>query len=72
MTTYLEAEESLGTLLEHAAQEGSVRIQRSNGQVFVLQSDDSGKSPLDVPGVNLPLTSQQIIEFIHAGRREQP
>lgn len=63
MTTYLEAEESLGTLLEHAAQEGSVRIQRSNGQVFVLQPDDAGKSPLDVPGVNLPLTSQQIIDL---------
>ena len=28
MTTYQETQESLGTLLEHAAQEGSIRIQR--------------------------------------------
>ena len=72
MTTYQETQESLGTLLEHAAQEGSIRIQRSNGQVFVLQPDVAKKSPLDVPGIDLPLDAQQIVEFIHAGRREQP
>ena len=72
MTTYQETQESLGTLLEHAAQEGSIRIQRSNGQVFVLQPDVAKKSPLDVPGIDLPLDAQQIVEFIHAGRRDQP
>ena len=71
MTTYQETQESLGTLLEHAAQEGSIRIQRSNGQVFVLQPESQQKSPLDVPGIDLHLNAQQIVEFIHAGRREQ-
>ncbi len=71
MTTYLETQESLGTLLEHAAQEGTIRIQRPNGQVFVLQPDAAQKSPLDVPGVDLHLNAQQIVEFILAGRREQ-
>ncbi len=71
MTTSQETQESLGTILERAAQEGSIRIQRSNGQVFVLQPDASQKSPLDVPGIDLHLNAQQIVEFIHAGRREQ-
>ena len=71
MTTYQETQESLGTLLEHAAQEGSIRIQRSNGQVFVLQPAAAQKSPLDVSGIDLHLNAQQIVEFIHAGRREQ-
>ena len=71
MTTYLETQESLGTLLEHATQEGTIRIQRPNGQVFVLQPDAAQKSPLDVPGVDLHLNAQQIVEFILAGRREQ-
>lgn len=70
MTTYQETQESLGTLLEHAAQEGSIRIQRPNGQIFVLQPAAVQKSPLDVPGVDLHLNAQQIVEFIHAGRRE--
>ncbi len=72
MTTYQEAQESLGTLLERAAQECSIRIQRANGQDFVLQPDAALKSPLDVPGIDLHLDAQQIVEFIHAGRREQP
>ncbi len=72
MTTYQETKESLGTLLERAAREGSIRIQRPNGQVFVLQPDAAPKSPLDVPGIDLHLDAQQIVEFIHAGRREQP
>ena len=72
MTTYQETQESLGTLLERAAQEGSIRIQRPNGQVFVLQPDAAQKSPFDVPGIDLHLDAQQIVEFIHAGRREQP
>ncbi len=71
MTTYKETQESLGTLLEHAAQEGTIRIQSSNGQVFVLQPAAEQTSPLDVPGVELHLNAQQIVEFIHAGRREQ-
>ena len=72
MTTYQETQESLGTLLEHAAQEGTIRIQRPNGQVFVLQPAAEQKSPLDVPGIDLHLNAQQIVEFIHTGRREQP
>ncbi len=55
MTTSQETQASLGTLLEHATQEGSIRIQRSNGQVFVLQPDAPQKSPLDVPGIDLHL-----------------
>ena len=70
MTTYQETQESLGTLLEHAAQEGRIRIQRPNGQVFVLQPDAAQKSPLDVPGIDLHFNAQQIVDFIHAGRRE--
>ena len=71
MSTYQETQESLGSLLEHAAQEGSIRIQRPDGQVFVLQPETARRSPLDVPGIDLHLDAQQIVEFIHAGRREQ-
>lgn len=72
MTTYQETQVSLGTLLEHATQEGMIRIQRPNGEVFVLQPAAAQKSPLDVPGIDLHLNAQQIVDFIHAGRREQP
>ncbi len=72
MTTYQETQESLDSLLARAAQEGAIRIQRRDGQVFVLQPEAAPKSPFDVPGIDLPLDAQQIVAFIHAGRREQP
>ena len=72
MSTYLEDQESLSSLLERAAREGAVRIQRPDGRVFVLEPESTPKSPLDVPGIDLQLDAQQIVEFIHAGRREQP
>jgi len=40
------------------------------GQVFVLQPDAIQKSPLVVPGVDLHLNTQQVIDSIHAGRSE--
>ena len=72
MTTYQETQESLDSLLARAAQEGAIRIQRSDGRVFVLQPEAALKSPLEVPGIDLHLDAQQIVEFIHDGRREQP
>ena len=72
MTTYQETQESLDSLLERSAQEGAIRIQRPDGRVFVLQPEAAPKSPLDVPGIDLHLNTQQVVEFIHAGRREQP
>ncbi len=71
MPIYQEIQESLGTILERAAREGAVRIQRPNGQVFVLKRDVEQKSPLDIPGIDLHIDAQQIVESIHAGRREQ-
>jgi hypothetical protein len=71
MTFYETTQVSRETLLERASLECAIRIQRANGQVFVLRPELPQKSPFDVPGVNLNLNAQQIVEFVHAGRREQ-
>ena len=73
MIVYEETNETLLTLLERAAREGSIRIQRPNGQVFVLQPETPSKSPFDLPGigVNIDLNAEQIVEFVREGRREQ-
>jgi antitoxin Phd len=56
-------------LILAAKREGEVRIRRRDGQVFVLRIERDEKSPLDVPGVNLNLNRDEIVEFIHAGRK---
>jgi len=67
--TYSEARQRLAALLERARREGSVRIRRKDGTVFVLKPERSVRSPLEVPAVELGLTREQIIAAIREGRR---
>jgi antitoxin Phd len=67
--TYSEARQNLASVLDRAAREGEVRVKRKDGQVFVIRPVASGDSPLDVEGVDLGLTAEEIIDFIQEGRR---
>lgn len=68
--TYSEARRNLATLLDLAASEGEVRIQRRDGQMFVLRPEQVSQSPLDVEGIDLDLSMDEILDFIQEGRRE--
>jgi hypothetical protein len=68
--TYSEARQNLATLLEQARREGSVRIRRRDGQSFVLTPESSAGSPLDVQGVDLDLSADEIVGFVREGRRK--
>ncbi len=67
--TYSEARQRLAALLERARREGSVRIRRKDGTVFVLKPERSARSPLEVPSVDLKLTREEILAAIREGRR---
>lgn len=67
--TYSEARQNLATLLEKAIQEGEVRIRRKDGQIFLIVPEETSGSPLDIDGVDLDLTREEIVEFIHEGRK---
>jgi hypothetical protein len=67
--TYSEARQRLASLLDKATEEGEVRIKRKDGQVFVVRPEVKTDSPLDVEGVDLGITSSEIIQFIQEGRR---
>ncbi len=70
MQTYLETQQSLSVLLEQARQEGEVRIRRDDGQTFVLKPENAKRSALDVKGVDLGISTDEIIEFIREGRKQ--
>lgn len=70
MQTYLETQQSLAVLLEQARQNGGVRIQREDGQTFILRPDTPIGSPLDVTGVDLGVSTKEIIDFIREGRKQ--
>jgi antitoxin Phd len=69
--TYSEARQRLADLLDEAQQEGTVRIRRKDGRVFVLQPAEVEDSPLDIPGIPLDITTKEIIDIIRKGR-ERP
>lgn len=68
--TYSEARQNLASLLEEARRQGSVRIRRRDGQSFVLTPETRSDSPLDVEGIDLGLTTGEIVDFVREGRRE--
>ena len=68
MRTYLETQENLSVLLERADEQGEVRIKRDNGQMFVLKPEKRKRSAFDVTGIDLGVSTKEIVEFIREGR----
>ena len=65
---YSEARQNLASLLEVAQRDGAVRIRRRDGRSFVLQPEPAGVSPLDAAGVDLGVTTDEIVTTIREGR----
>ena len=68
--TYSEARQNLASVLEEARREGAVRISRRDGQHFLLTPEAVSGSPLDIQGLDLDLTADEIVSFIREGRRD--
>jgi PHD/YefM family antitoxin component YafN of YafNO toxin-antitoxin module len=66
--TYSEARQKLAKLLNEARQEGAVRIRRRDGQEFVLSPAPEMGSPLDVEGLELDWTREEIVAAVREGR----
>ena len=67
--TYSEARQNLASLLEKAVRDGEVRVKRKDGQIFIIVPVTSDGSPLDIEGIDLDLTKEEIVDFIHEGRK---
>ena len=69
--TYSEARQNFASLLEITQRDGAVGIRRKDGRRFVLQPESSAGSPLDVEGVDIGVTSAEIVGMIREGRERQ-
>ena len=67
--TYTEARQKLAKLLDQAANDGEVRIRRKDGQIFLVKVQRREKSPLDVEGIDLGISTREILECLEEGRR---
>jgi len=51
--------------LEQAREERAVRIRRRDGLSFMITPEPILRSPLDIAGVDLGVTTEEIVAFIH-------
>lgn len=67
--TFSEARQKFASVLERARQEGAVRVKRRDGQVFLIQPDRPRRSPLDVPGIDTEMTTEEIVGIVREMRQ---
>lgn len=67
--TYSEARQNLASLLDKVIKEGEVKVKRQDGTIFVIRVEPRQNSPLDVPGVDVDLSADEIVQFVREGRK---
>ena len=68
--TYFESRQSLASILDEAYREGAVGVRRKGGRMFVMRLEPSKGSLLDIKGMNLGVTTDEIVGFIRERFRE--
>jgi prevent-host-death family protein len=66
--TFTQTRQNLASVLAQAEQDGEVLITKRGGKKFILRPVTSDRSPLDVPGIDIGMTRQEIVDTIREGR----
>jgi len=66
--SFTEARQNLASVLDEANEKGVVQINRKDGQSFILQPVSVVGSPLDIPGINVDISTDEIVDIIRKGR----
>jgi hypothetical protein len=62
--TFSEARQKLATVLDEAQRKGAVRIKRRDGSEFEIAPVRTQASPLDVEGIDLGLSAEEIVSAV--------
>lgn len=66
--SYEKAKKSFDLVFKKASLEGKVAI-RKDDQIYILMPESKNASPLDIEGIDVKITSKDIVHFIHEGRK---
>ena len=69
--SFTEARQHFASLLEEAKKEGVVCVKKRDGESFYIKPAAPKKSPLDVKGVDLGITSSEIVDIVKKGRERK-
>ena len=70
--TYSEARRWLSRVLDEARDGGEIRIKRRDGAEFAIRPVEGRGSPLDVPGVDTGVSTEDILGAIRESRAGKP
>jgi antitoxin Phd len=66
---FTTAKQKLAFILQLAEENGKVKLMDKFGNIFTIKPERSMKSPLDVKGIDIHLTSNEILEIIKEDRK---
>jgi hypothetical protein len=66
--TYSEARQNLASVLDRAVVEGEVPIKRRDGREYLIKPVERTGSPLDIDGIDLNLSTEDIVVFVRESR----
>ena len=69
--SFTEARQHFASILDEAKREGSVCIKKRDGESFYIRPATLKSSPLDVKGVDLDLSSSEIVDIVREGRERR-
>jgi antitoxin (DNA-binding transcriptional repressor) of toxin-antitoxin stability system len=67
--TFSEARQNFASVLEKAKAEGGVLITRRDGTIFEIHPVPRKELPLDVRGIDLDLSAEEIVDTIRETRK---
>ena len=67
--TFSEARQKFASVLDKAKADGKVLIKRKDGSVYVIQPASNKKSPLNVEGIDLGLSTDEIVDIVREVRQ---
>lgn len=65
---FTEARQNLAFVLDTAKKEGVICISRRDGDIFYITPAKPTSSPLNIEGVDLGLSSDDIVDLVREGR----
>ena len=66
--SFTEARQHFASILDEAKKEGVVCVKKRDGETFYIKPATPKTSPFDVKGVELGISSSEIVEIIREGR----
>jgi prevent-host-death family protein len=66
--SFTQARQHFSSILDEAKRDGVICVKKRNGEAFYIRPATPKQSPLDVEGVDLGVTSSEIVDAIREGR----